>query len=96
VAVGSGSGAVTPGHIFNWLRASSPSQIDALLDEICHSTRMLRAAISPSEQIKILMVDVSNFFDRNVVRLRLYAPVLNLKGSQMTPPTASPSQNCEG
>ncbi len=37
------------------------------------------------EQINQLMVDVSSFFDRNVVSLRLCAPTLNLNGPQNTP-----------
>jgi hypothetical protein len=42
-----GSGAITPNQLLSWLRASSASQVEGLVDEICHSTRMLRAAVFP-------------------------------------------------
>ncbi|MGC1686468.1 MAG: hypothetical protein WA734_12670 [Candidatus Acidiferrales bacterium] len=37
------------------------------------------------EQVEKLLADVSTFFDRKMVRHRLYAPALNLHGPQETP-----------
>ncbi len=42
------------------------------------------------EQIEPILADVSNFFDRKMVRLRLYAPALNLHGPRETPPIMFP------
>lgn len=42
-----GSGAITANQLFVWLRAVTAPQVDELVDEICHSTRTLRAAVNP-------------------------------------------------
>ena len=41
------SGPTTVTEVLTWLRPVSPSQVEELVLEICHSTRMLRAAVSP-------------------------------------------------
>ena len=42
-----GPGVITANQLFTSLRAASASQIDALFDEIFHSTRMLRHDVTP-------------------------------------------------
>jgi hypothetical protein len=44
--VRTGPGAITPGQLFTLLQASAP-QVNELVDDICHSNRMLRAAVNP-------------------------------------------------
>ncbi|MGH9684600.1 MAG: hypothetical protein ACRD4S_13435 [Candidatus Acidiferrales bacterium] len=44
------------------------------------------------EQIDAILVDVVRFFDRKTILLRIYAPVLNLRGARDTPPIAFPDQ----
>jgi hypothetical protein len=41
-----------------------------------------------NDQMEELLVDVAGFFDRTTVRLRLYAPALNLHGSRAVPSIA--------
>jgi hypothetical protein len=41
------SGMIIPNVIFTWLKACGAAQINELVDEIFHSTRMLRAAVNP-------------------------------------------------
>src|SRR5260221_5444234 len=43
-----------------------------------------------SDQIQAILTDVSSFFDRSTVGLRLYAPALNLHGPRETPSMAFP------
>jgi hypothetical protein len=43
-------------------------------------------------QIETILADVSNFFDRKMVRLRLYAPALNLYGPREIPPITFPGK----
>jgi hypothetical protein len=47
VGVQISEGPTTVKEVLIWLRAVSPSQVEELVGEICHSTRMLRAAVSP-------------------------------------------------
>lgn len=62
-----------------------PLQTASILPKLVYESYRRFGTIAPTnDQVESLLADLSAFFDRTTVRLRLYAPALNLHGASET------------